>query len=364
MEARWSWVALWQLPEVAYDVRCQDALAALGEPRAILEISSRELAARVGDRAASAIGRLDVARAAAAQRDAARRTGARLVLMGDDDYPASLAVVDRPPRFLLVQGALGREDLLAIAIVGSRRATAYGCGVAARLGEDLGARGVTIVSGLARGIDTAAHRGALRAGGRTIAVLGSGVDVAYPPENRHLLGDIARSGAVVSQFPMGTAPLPQHFPIRNRTIAALALGTVVVEAAERSGALITARCAAELGREVYAVPGNVSSPVSAGTLGLIQDGAKLVRGWGDVVAEWPPAWRRALRPVAGPPDGSPLVDDPREGRILALLGDEPLTMDSVVAHSGLPSGQVAAGLMTLELRGLVRQMAGQRYVRA
>jgi DNA processing protein len=242
--------------------------------------------------------------------------------------------------------------------------------MAERLGADLGARGVTVVSGLARGVDTAAHRGTLGAGGRTIAVLGSGVDVVYPPENRRLAAEIAGGGALVSQFPMGTAPLPHHFPARNRVIAGLTLGTVVVEAADRSGALITARLAGELGREVYAVPGNVSSPGSQGTNRLIQDGAKLVQGWEDVVAEWPAEWRRALRTPLSPggpgdPRGapSPAEIEPRERAILALLGDEPVAMDAVVERSGLPSSFVSAGLTALELHGLARRVAGQRYVR-
>jgi DNA processing protein len=234
----------------------------------------------------------------------------------------------------------------------------------------MGARGVTVVSGLARGVDTAAHQGALGAGGRTVAVLGSGVDVVYPPENRRLAAEIAGSGAVVSQFPMGTAPLPHHFPARNRVIAGMTLGTVVVEAADRSGALITARLAGELGREVYAVPGNVSSPGSQGTNRLIQDGAKLAQNWEDVVAEWPPEWRRALRTPSstGGPGGPGTAPgsaeiEPQERAILALLGDEPVAVDAMVERSGLSSSLVSAGLTALELRGLARRVAGQRYLR-
>jgi DNA processing protein len=240
--------------------------------------------------------------------------------------------------------------------------------MAERLAGDLSARGVTVVSGLARGVDTAAHKGALEAAGRTVAVLGSGVDVVYPPENRRLAAEVVAAGALVSQFPMGTPPLPHHFPARNRLIAGMSLGTVVVEAAERSGALITARLAGELGREVYAVPGNVSSPGSQGTNALIQDGAKLVQGWEDIVAEWPSAWRRALRQ---PSDGAPSLAaasgapvDPGERAILAALGDEPVAVDALVEESRLPSSQVSAGLMALELRGLVRRLVGHRYVRS
>jgi DNA processing protein len=309
--------------------------------------------------------RFDAEEAAARQAEAAARVGADLVILGEPEYPAGLASLPEAPPFLLVRGRLGREDALAVAIVGSRQATEYGLRVAARLGTDLAARGVTVVSGLARGVDTAAHQGALGAGGRTVAVFGCGLDVIYPGENRPLVERVVESGAAVSQFPMGTRPMAGHFPMRNRVIAGLTLGTVVVEAADRSGALITARFAAELGREVYAVPGNVSSAVSAGTNRLIQDGAKLVAGWEDVVAEWPPAWRAALRTVparaAGVPDGEP---DPGERRLLALLGDEPLPIDAVIERSGASSGQVAAGLVRLELQGLVRQLPGQRYARS
>ena len=185
--------------------------------------------------------------------------------------------------------------------------------------------------------------------------------MVYPSENRELARSIAAAGAVVSQFPMGTAPLPEHFPIRNRVIAGLTLGTVVVEAADKSGALITARLAGELGREVYAVPGSLNSPMSEGANKLIQDGARLVRDSEDVVAELAPAWRAAVRPLAAPSVAAAAA--PAGDRLLPLLGDEPVPIDTVMEKSGLAPGDVAASLMTLELRGLVRQLPGQRYVR-
>lgn len=368
-DERWAWVALAMVREVGGNARRYHDLLRLGSPADAFRASRRTLASAAGEEAAAGIGALDWRRVAGEQAAAAARCDARLVLLGDAEYPVALRPIDLPPPFLVVRGEITREDALAMAVVGSRRATAYGLRMAERLGADLAARGVTVVSGLARGVDTAAHRGALGAGGRTVAVLGSGVDVVYPPENRQLAAEVVAAGAVVSQFPMGTAPLPQHFPARNRVIAGLTLGTVIVEATDRSGALITARCAGELGREVYAVPGNVSSPGSQGTHGLIQDGAKLVQGWEDVVAEWPPAWRRALKT---PPPAPPMPDEaagtvavePRERAILALLGDEPVAVDAMVERSGLPSSQVSAGLTALELRGLVRRVAGQHYVRS
>jgi DNA processing protein len=266
---------------------------------------------------------------------------------------------------LWVRGELLPDDALAIAIVGTRRATPYGLATAERLAADLAARGVTVVSGLARGIDSAAHRGALEAGGRTIAVLGCGIDVVYPPENRALMDAIAQRGAIVSQFPPGTPPLAGYFPARNRTLAGLALGVVVVEAAERSGALITAGFAGDLGREVFAVPGKTSSAMSRGPHGLIRDGATLVRDWTDVVQELPNQWRRAVRDPALQTGGpEPPTADSEEGRVLALLSaDEPQAIDTLIARGVLPAARVAAALVTLELGGWVRPLEGQRWMR-
>ena len=281
----------------------------------------------------------------------------------DPDYPALLGAASVVPD-LYVEGILSSDDALAIAIVGSRSATAYGMQTAEQLAGELAARGVTIVSGLARGIDTAAHRGALGAGGRTIAVLGNGLDVLYPPENGPLAREIVRRGALLSQFAPGTPPLAWHFPARNRVIAALVLGVVVVEAAERSGALITARLAADLGREVFAVPGRISSPLSAGPHGLIQDGAKLVRNWTDVVQELPEHGRRAVRDVTTPPDDARVLPvDDEVARVLAELSpDEPHHIEEVIARRDGDAAGVAAALVALELGGWARQLAGQRWV--
>jgi DNA processing protein len=365
-DERWAWVALALVPGVGGNARRYHDLLQLGTPADVFRTSRRLLASVVGETPAADIAGFDWQRVGDQQAGLAARCGASLVLLDDPGYPALLRPIELPPAFLLVRGGLERADGLAAALVGSRRGTPYGLRMAERLGEDLAARGVTVVSGLARGVDTAAHRGALAASGRTIAVLGSGVDVVYPPENRRLAAEVIQAGALVSQFPMGTPPLQHHFPARNRLIAGMTLGTVVVEAAERSGALITARLAGELGREVYAVPGNVSSPGSQGANALIQDGAKLVRGWEDIVAEWPAPWRDALRQSASGP--SPVAEsggaDHAERAILAALGDEPVAVDDLVEESRLPSSQVSAGLMALELRGLVRRITGQRYVRS
>ncbi len=282
---------------------------------------------------------------------------------GHPDYPDLLGAISSPPT-LDVRGALTEDDALALAIVGARAATPYGIEVTERLAGELAARGVTIVSGLARGIDAAAHRGALGAGGRTVAVLPCGIDIVYPPEHRALARSIEARGALLSQFAPGVPALPGHFPARNRTLAGLSLGVVVVEAAERSGALISAGFAADLGREVFAVPGRITSATSVGTNRLIQDGAKLITCWQDVVSELPEPWRRMVRA------SSPTTQDPArpdgesdEGRILAMLTpDEPQHIERLIARGGLEPARVAATLVALELGGWARQLTGQRWV--
>jgi DNA processing protein len=297
----------------------------------------------------------------------------RALARADAGYPPHLAEAPDAPATLYVRGALADADALAVAIVGSRRATPYGLEVAETLAADLGARGVTIVSGLARGIDSAAHRGALRVGGRTLAVLGSGADVVYPPENRRLADEIAARGAVLSQFAPGTPPLPQNFPIRNQVIAAMSLSVVVVEAAERSGSLITARLAAELGRDVLAVPGRITAPESRGANRLIQDGAHVAMGWEDVVTLLPERWKacvlsdralaaeRAAKSEAGA--SNTVQIGAAGGQVLALLGEDPVDIDHVIERSGLGAGRVSAALLDLELAGRVRQIEGKRFVR-
>ncbi|HET8531763.1 MAG TPA: DNA-processing protein DprA [Methylomirabilota bacterium] len=306
------------------------------------------------------------------------RGAPRAIERGDAEYPALLLAVPTAPPTLHVRGALLEGDTLAVAVVGSRRATPYGLTVAETLAADLAARGVTIVSGLARGIDTAAHRGALRVGGRTIAVLGSGADVVYPPENARLAEEIVASGALVSQFAPGTPPLPHHFPTRNAVIAGLSLAVVVVEAAERSGSLITARLAAELGREVLAMPGRATASESRGANRLIQDGAALALGWEDVAAALPERWKacldtggtigaagesaagRAHRPG---PEEAPGRPSAATRQVLSLLGEDPVEIDHVIERSGLGAGPVSAALLDLELEGRVRQIEGKRFVR-
>ncbi len=301
---------------------------------------------------------------------------ASCITRDEASYPVNLREIPMPPERLWVRGRVETDDTLAIAIVGAREATPYGLGCAERLAADLAARGITVVSGLARGIDSAAHRGALEAGGRTVAVLGSGVDVIYPPENRRLASDIAARGAIVSQFAPGTPPLAGYFPVRNRVIAGLSLGVVVVEAAEKSGSLITAGLAGELGREVMAVPGPLTSLMSRGAHRLIQDGAALVQGWEDVVAQLPLRFRDQVKPpavahVAGGPNhlthgqhAERHVEDNEDesSRLLQIIGREPIGIDQIIERSGMAPGRTSALLMTLEIEGRIRQLEGKRFV--
>jgi DNA processing protein len=286
----------------------------------------------------------------------------------DERYPPSLRWIPDPPLLLYERGALDQTDGLAIAVVGSRKPSNYGKLMAQRFGTDLARHGFTVVSGLARGIDTLAHQSALRAGGRTIAVLGSGINVIYPPENRRLCTTICDNGALLSEFPLHTKPDRWNFPRRNRIISGLALGTLVVEASEHSGALHTARHTLEQGREVFAIPGRIDMPTSRGTHRLIKLGATLVESLDDILAELPEAVRTAA--IRQPPSSAPSSQEvlppdlsPEEARILALLQPEETHIDALIDASRLPAQVVASILVTLELRGLVRQFPGKLFTR-
>jgi DNA processing protein len=278
--------------------------------------------------------------------------GVQLIGLDDADYPVLLARTFDPPPVLWVRGTLDpREGERSVAIVGSRRASAAGCTLVRGLGRDLARAGLTVVSGMARGIDTAAHEGALVGQGRTVAVLGSGLDRVYPPENTQLAERIAEGGALVSEFPLGTAPLPGHFPRRNRVIAGWAAGVVVAEAAEKSGALGTVRHAQEEGRDVMAVPGHPTAAGSAGTNALLKDGAVLVRDAKDVLEQY------GLRP--GVAIEEPVDDDV----LLALRRDVPTSLEELVARSGRAVPELLRRLSLLEVGERVRRLPGPLYVR-
>ena len=301
--------------------------------------------------------------------------GAEVLALDDGAYPSLLREIPDPPVTLYVRGAW-RECLEApcVGVVGSRRCSTYGQNVAQSLSRELSARGVTVVSGLARGIDAAAHRGALEAGGRTAAVLGTGLDEVYPRDHRRLAEEILeKGGALVTQFPLGTPPVAENFPYRNRIISGLSLGVVVVEASENSGSLITARLALEQDREVYAVPGNITSRNSFGTNFLIKGaGAKLVQQWQDVVAEFPPdIAARILPPESKQKNGDAHasarepadLSGPERAVFKLITADAPAHIDALAEASGLPIPELTGVLLALEMRELVRQLPGRCYVR-
>jgi DNA processing protein len=278
-----------------------------------------------------------------------------------------LKMVADPPPLLYITGTLTEEDELAMAIVGARRATASGRAMTEELSHDLAEAGMTVVSGLARGIDAAAHRGALAAQGRTIAVLGCGIDQTYPPEHERLRKQIEERGAIVSETPMGEPPRSHHFPRRNRIISGLSLGVIVTEAAINSGSLITARFAAEQGREVFAVPGFVKEDTSRGTNALLKEGAALIERAQDVIDTILPQLEQPLRLRLQPSREKKVFGDQlggEEQRVYDVLSYNPLTVDDVCVTTKLPASNVMASLLSLELRQRVKQLPGQRYLRA
>ncbi len=277
---------------------------------------------------------------------------------GDAAFPPLLRQVPSPPICLYVRGALETRDELAVAIVGTRNATAYGRAVTRRLASDLAANGVTVVSGLARGIDAAAHRAALEVGGRTLAVFGCGLDVIYPPEHRRLAQEVAAQGALISEYPLGRQPAAEQFPVRNRLISGLSLGVVITESRERSGALITAEFAGQQGRDVFAVPGSILHQSSAGPHRLIQDGAKLVMSVEDILSELNIhlAGRQAELTSAIPMSVE-------EDRIYALLDGDPVHVDEISARTDIPVQQVSSLLALMEVRGLVSTVGPLTYAR-
>jgi DNA processing protein len=346
-------------------------LTAFGSPDAIFNAS---LTALEGQRLPAAVAQAIHTRRplsdAAKELAQAQAAGCRLITWDEPEYPSRLREIYDPPPLLYVRGNVELLNRHVLAIVGARRPTPYGNQMAERLAKDLAARGLVIASGLARGIDASAHRGALSSGsGTTIAVLGCGIDVVYPKENKKIFEEIEKRGAIITEFPMGTFPAPQNFPIRNRIISGMSLGVVVVEGAQYSGSLITARLAMEFGREVYGVPGNATQPSSFGPNQLIKQGAKLVTGWEDVVEELPTPVRAELVPVeaASAEERTLLVEEalgPTERPIYELLTpDEARHVDEIVERSGLTSSEVLAALFDLELRGVVRQLPGKQFLK-
>ena len=307
-----------------------------------------------------------------AEKDLAevRKAGCGLVHWEESEYPQRLLEIYDPPPLLYVRGNVQVLNRHTISIVGTRRPTPYGNQIAERLGRDLAEHGLIVTSGLARGIDSSAHRGACAASrGGTIGVLGSGIDVIYPKENRKLFEEVEKRGAIITEFPMGSYPAPENFPVRNRMVAGMALGVVVVQGAQYSGSLITSRLAMEFGREVYGVPGNVTEPVSFAPNQLIKQGAKLVTGWEDVVEELPTEIRAELFPVEATTreERASLFEanlSPIEKRLFDLIRiEEPIHVDELVETTGLNSSETLAALCEMEMRGIIRQMPGKQFVR-
>jgi DNA processing protein len=289
----------------------------------------------------------------------------RVVTIYEGAYPKRLKTIPDPPPLLYFSGRLTDADEAAVAIVGGRRATAAGRAVTEEIARDLAASGITVVSGLARGIDAAAHRGALAGGGRTLAVLGCGIDRTYPPEHDGLRRLIEMHGAVIAELPVGSPPQSHHFPRRNRIISGLALGVLVSEAATSSGSLITAKLALEQGRDVFAMPGSVKEEACRGSNGLIKEGAKLIDCAADILDELRPQMEPALRArIAADATGETRADFGKdETLVYDTLSYDPRPVDAVIEQTGMTAAQVAATLLTLELRGRVRQLPGQQYMR-
>lgn len=375
-ETSMQWLALALTPGLG-PTKARRVIEFFGGVQALFRASLTELEA-AGLRAVSAQS-LGTGRSMELAQDElgkAAAAGAQVVSLGDPRYPAQLKQIYDPPLILYVRGNDAVISQPGIALVGTRHPTPYGSGMSERLACDLAARGLVIFSGMARGIDTAGHRGAIAAKGKTVAVWGTGVDEVYPKENKKLAEQIlALGGAVISEFPIGTFPAPQNFPIRNRIISGISLGVLVVEAAEYSGTRITARCALEQNREVFAVPGNVTNKGSWTPNTLIKQGAKLVATWEDVWEELPADVRLTLQPEGGPESQTEQTASlfgetelsPHEKKIFALLkADEATHIDEIVERlePALSSSEIFAALFELELAGKVKQLPGKNFVKA
>ncbi|MSR64451.1 MAG: DNA-protecting protein DprA [Verrucomicrobiae bacterium] len=361
-----AYLALNMLPNIG-PVRVRTLLEVFGEPQAILEANASQLTRihNIGPEVANSITRWRELADLDGELKRVEKAGAHVLTQQDAAYPKQLREIASPPLVLYVKGKLDERDNRSIGIVGSRRTTMYGRDTAQKLAIQLAHCGMTIVSGGARGIDTAAHEGALKIQGRTIAVLGSGLDVIYPSENKALFEQIAASGAVISEFPFGTEPDKQTFPMRNRIVSGMSLGVLVVEAGLTSGALITVNFAMEQGRQVFAVPGRIDSPLSKGTHRLIKEGAKLVEDAEDVLEEFEYLFSKKARTsstAAANTIAAPQLNE-NESKVYAQIDNDEVSIDELIRGSGLTSAVVSATLLALEMKKLVRQLPGKRFAR-
>jgi DNA processing protein len=358
MEDIGYWIALSLLPDIG-PVRSKKLLSSFGTPKDIFNSNIDDLIALegIGINRAKAIKRFSSWADVEKQMEFMQKSAITAVGFNDPSYPEMLREVEDAPIILYIKGNILPQDRYAIAIVGSRKPTHYGASVAENISEELASMGFTVVSGMARGIDSLSHSGALRAGCRTIAVLGSGLDIPYPYENKALMERISSSGCVISEFPPGTRPEKEHFPRRNRLISGLSLGVLVIEATSDSGSLITARYALEQGREVFAVPGSINSPASEGTNELIRKGAVLTRKPDDIIEELAPVLKGFIKLK----DKAKIDITDEEKDICKFLSGEPKQIDIICRESGLPTSKALGILLGLELKGAVKQITGKRF---
>jgi DNA processing protein len=370
LEASLDWLSLSMTPGLGSRLTGK-LLRQFGSPTGVFRASLTELeACHLPVAPARAIHAKLAYKDAEAELAQVRTLGCRLLNWSEPEYPQRLLEIYDPPPLLYVRGDISLLNRHSISMVGTRRPTPYGTQIAERLGHDLAERGLVIVSGMARGIDSMAHQGACRAtNGAMIGVLGTGLDVIYPKENKKMFGEVEKRGALISEFPLGTHPAPENFPIRNRVVAGMALGVLVVQGAQYSGSLITARLGMEFGREVYGVPGNVTVDVSFAPNQMIKQGAKLVTSWEDVIEELPTEIRAELFPVEATSraERASLFESALSAvqkKIFALLDtDESIHVDELVEKTELNSSEVLASLCEMEMKGIVRQMPGKQFLK-
>jgi DNA processing protein len=355
-----SLVSLNLIPQIG-SVRLKELLEYFGQPQAIFKARRQDLAPLLGQRLGESIVSFNL-KCLENDLALAKKAGLKIVTLFDQDYPLALKEIPGAPIVLYISGGITAPDNLAIGIVGSRRASFYGLNSAEIFASALCAQGITIVSGMARGVDTYAHRGALKAKGRTIAVMGSGFGHIYPAENADLVKSIASSGAVISEFPMETKPLPGNFPRRNRLISGLSLGVLVTEAARNSGALITADFALEQGREVFALPGRIDSVGSMGTNALLKQGAKMVTCCEDILEELNLTNLRVNRiePLARE---QAIASDQDESRLYECITQQPVAIDDLIQRSSFNSSRVLSLILKLQFKKLIKVLPGKQYAR-
>ncbi|NWF98864.1 MAG: DNA-protecting protein DprA [Nitrospirae bacterium] len=352
------WLALIMTPDIG-PIRAKKLISIFKTPKKIFNADFKDLSAIDGitQKAAKKITSFSEWDIVEKYIDIISEKNIKTICLNDSDYPVLLKETSDAPVVLFIRGDIMPNDRFSLAIVGSRKMTSYGALVAERFSEELSSAGMTIVSGMARGIDSVAHRGAIKANGRTIAVLGSGVDVVYPPENKNLFEKIIEHGCIMSEFLPGTGPDKENFPKRNRIISGLSLGVLVVEAVSDSGALITAKFANDYGREVFAIPGAITSKNSKGTNNLIKEGALLVQQPDDILEELAPVLKGFIKT-----EHKVKIELSNDEKILCnLLSGEPRQIDDIARQSAFPASKVLAILLGLELKGIVKQITGKRF---